>query len=92
MTKLLERHPLGAAVFLLPLWIVLYYFLQPLADVIVSATGLVPGEHLTEAMRFFVFEVPKVLLLLMLVVFGVGIIRTYFSPERTRKILGGKKS
>ena len=90
MNKLLERHPLGAAAFLLPLWIVLYYFLQPLADVIVSVTGLVPGEHLTEAVRFFVFEVPKVLLLLMLVVFGVGIIRTYFSPERTRKILGGK--
>jgi uncharacterized membrane protein YraQ (UPF0718 family) len=35
--------------------------------------------------------VPKVLLLLILIVFIVGIVRTYFSPERTRKILGGKK-
>jgi uncharacterized membrane protein YraQ (UPF0718 family) len=41
-------------------------------------------------LRFFLFEAPKVLLLLTLVVFVVGIIRSYFSPERTRKILGGK--
>ncbi len=45
---------------------------------------------MTEAVRFFVFEAPKVMLLLTLVVFVVGIVRTYFSPERTRKILGGK--
>ena len=48
-------------------------------------------SHLTNAVWFFVYEVPKVLLLLTLIVFGVGIIRSYFSPERTRKMLGGKK-
>ena len=47
--------------------------------------------HLTNAVWFFVYEVPKVMLLLTLIVFGVGIIRSYFSPERTRKMLGGKK-
>ncbi|MCU7492976.1 MAG: permease [Ignavibacteria bacterium] len=47
-------------------------------------------SHLTEAVRFFIYEVPKVLLLLVLIVFAVGIIRTYFSPERTRKMLEGK--
>ncbi len=41
-------------------------------------------------MRFFVFEFPKVLLLLTLIIFFVGIIRSYFSPERTRKVLEGK--
>jgi len=49
------------------------------------------NTHLTSAVWFFIFEVPKVLLLLTLIVFGVGIIRSYFSPERTRKMLGGKK-
>ncbi|MFA7420862.1 MAG: permease [Melioribacteraceae bacterium] len=53
--------------------------------------GLEKGTHLTEAIWFFVFEVPKVLLLLTIIVFVVGIIRSYFSPEKTRKILGGKK-
>lgn len=47
-------------------------------------------NHLTSAVWFFIFEVPKVLLLLTLIVFFVGIIRTFFSPERTRKILEGK--
>jgi uncharacterized membrane protein YraQ (UPF0718 family) len=52
--------------------------------------GLTAGTHLTESLRFFIFEVPKVLLLLTLIIFAVGIIRTYFSPERTRKMLEGK--
>jgi uncharacterized protein len=75
---------------LLALWIAFYAVLQPLADGFITFTGLTPDEHITETIRFFVFEVPKVLLLLTLVVFAVGIVRTYFSPERTRKILGGK--
>ena len=90
MNKFIEQHPISAIVILSGLWITLYAALQPLADAFISLTGLTSGEHLTEAVRFFVFEVPKVLLLLTLVVFVVGIVRTYFSPERTRKLLGGK--
>ena len=48
------------------------------------------GTHLAAAVEFFVFETPKVLMLLVLVVFAVGIIRTFFTPERTRRILAGK--
>ena len=51
---------------------------------------MTPETHLTEALRFFIYEVPKVLLLLVLIIFIVGIIRTYFSPEKTRKALEGK--
>jgi uncharacterized membrane protein YraQ (UPF0718 family) len=91
MKKWFEQYPLGMIAILLPLWVLLYMSLQPIADSIVLVTGLPPGTHLTEAFRFFIFEVPKVLLLLTLIVFVVGIIRSYFSPERTRKILGGKK-
>jgi len=85
-----EKHPLGLALTLLPIWIALYAVLQHVADAVVILTGLPPGERLTEAVRFFVYEVPKVLLLLTLVVFVVGIVRSYFSPERTRAMLGGK--
>jgi len=77
---------------LFPVWVALYYYLQPFTDFLIdSIFGMEKGSHLTEAIRFFIFEVPKVLLLLTLIVFIVGIIRSYFSPERTRKILGGKK-
>ncbi len=57
-----------------------------------SVLGMPKGEHLTEALRFFVFEFPKVILLLTLIIFLVGIIRTFFTPERTRKALEGKKT
>lgn len=91
MKELFEKHPLAATAIFLSLWIVVYAMLQPTSNAFVSLTGLQKGDHITEALRFFVFEVPKVLLLLTLIVFVVGIVRSYFSPERTRKILGGKK-
>ena len=46
-----------------------------------------PGERVA----FFLYEAPKVLLLLVLVVFGVGIVRSFFTPERTRALLAGKR-
>jgi uncharacterized protein len=76
---------------LLPLWIILFRALQGISDFIVLRLfNMEPGKHLTEAVRFFIFEVPKVLMLLVLIIFVVGIIRTYFSPEKTRKALEGK--
>ena len=72
-------------------WILIYLNLNALTDLLVySIIGLEKDTHLTNAIWFFIYEVPKVLLLLVLVVFAVGIIRSYFSPERTRKMLGGK--
>ena len=52
--------------------------------------GLAPGSHLGEAVQFFVYDTPKVLMLLGIVVFGVGILRSFFTPERTRMILAGR--
>lgn len=79
--------------FLVPLWYLLYINLNPLVDWFVyTVLGMNKGEHLTEALWFFIFEFPKVMLLLTLIIFLVGIIRTFFTPERTRKVLGGKKT
>ncbi|MFZ4399657.1 MAG: permease [Bacteroidales bacterium] len=50
------------------------------------------GEHLGETLWFFIFEFLKVLLLLTLIIFFVGIIRTFFTPERTRIALEGKRT
>ena len=72
-------------------WFGLYHYLQPLTDLLIdNVLGMQKGTHLTETLRFFLFEVPKVLLLLCLIIFFVGIIRTYFTPEKTRKALEGK--
>jgi uncharacterized protein len=75
------------------LWFVLYHNLQPLVNFFIDhVLAFQKGDHMTEALRFFIFELPKVLLLLTLIVFFVGIIRSYFSPEKTRKMLEGKRT
>ena len=52
---------------------------------------LSPGKRLSSALEFFLYEAPRVLLLLTLVVFAVGVIRTFFTPERARRVLSGKR-
>ncbi|HEY6572895.1 MAG TPA: permease [Candidatus Eisenbacteria bacterium] len=72
-------------------WIVLYASLLPLSRWLsYGLLPLTPGTHLGSAAEFFFYETPKVLLLLLLVVFGVGVVRSYFTPERTRAILAGR--
>jgi uncharacterized protein len=72
-------------------WVLIYFNLQLITNWLIDdVLKLTPGNHLTEALRFFIFEVPKVLLLLVLIIFVVGIIRSFFTPERTRKALEGR--
>lgn len=76
---------------LIPVWILVYKYLHEISDFIVFRLLRMPPEkHLTEAIRFFIYEVPKVMMLLVLIIFVVGFIRSYFSPEKTRKALEGK--
>lgn len=78
-------------ILLLPLWIVLYLNLANIADLLIyNLLQLEEGTHLTESLWFFVYEVPKVMLLLVLIVFIVGVVRSWFSAEKTRKALEGK--
>ncbi len=69
-----------------------YVFLKPAVDTITSWLPLEHGARLASAVSFFAFEVPKVLLLLVAVVFVVGIVRSYFSPEKTRRLLGRRSA
>ena len=76
---------------LIPLWIFIYWNLQDAVNYLIDHVfNFTAGNHLTETLRFFLFETPKVLLLLVLIIFGVGIVRTWFTPEKTRKVLEGK--
>ncbi len=88
-----KKNIIWIPIILLPIWFLIYRNLKPTTDWLIdTALGMTKGTHLTEAIRFFVFEFPKVMLLLTLIIFFVGIIRTYFTPERTRKALEGKKT
>ena len=47
-------------------------------------------SNLSSTIWFFLSTLQKIFLLLILVIFLAGIIRSYFSPEKTRKVLEGK--
>ena len=52
--------------------------------------GLGPGSSLGEAVAFFLYDVPKVLLLLLGIVTLVSFLRSYVPPERVRAALAGR--
>ncbi|HTZ18752.1 MAG TPA: permease [Dissulfurispiraceae bacterium] len=52
---------------------------------------LEPSSHVGDALNFLIYDTIKIFLLLTTIVFIVAIIRAYFSPEKTRKILSHKK-
>jgi uncharacterized membrane protein YraQ (UPF0718 family) len=86
-----KLKPLWLAAFLLAAWPLAYLSLERVVDSLVfGLLKLESGTRLTSAVHFFIYEAPKVLLLLTLVVFFVGMVRSYFSPEKTRKILENK--
>jgi hypothetical protein len=75
----------------LALWALLYSQLVPVSDWLVSLLPVERRSHHGEALAFFLYDVPKVLLLLALVVFAMGVVRSFFSPERTRALLAGRR-
>ena len=71
-------------------WILVYRQLIPVSEWLVSLLPVDRHSHTGEALAFFFYDVPKVLLLLTLIVFVMGVVRSFFSPERTRALLSGR--
>lgn len=75
----------------LALWYLLYSLLLPFSQFFAyTLLRLEQGSQLGAAVQFFVYDTPKVMLLLTLIVFVVGMIRSFFTKERTRKYLVGR--
>jgi hypothetical protein len=74
----------------LGLWAALYSQLAPFSQWAVRALSIDAHSRIGEAIAFFFYDAPKVLLLLTLVVFAMGIVRSFFSAERTRALLAGR--
>jgi uncharacterized membrane protein YraQ (UPF0718 family) len=81
----------GATAAALALWGLLYSQLIPFSEWVVALLPVERTSRLGEALLFFVYDTPKVLLLLTLVVFAMGVVRSFFSPERTRAVLAGRR-
>ncbi len=73
-------------------WYPVYRHLDPFSRwVAYDLFRLAPGSHVGESVAFFFLDVPKVFMLLLLIVWAVGVVRSFFTPERTRAILAGKR-
>ena len=73
-------------------WFGVYAALEPASQYITyDLLGLDRAGSFGGALAFFLYDGPKVLMLLTLVVFGVGIIRSFFTAARARKLLAGRR-
>lgn len=82
---------LAALAVLVPAWWWAYTHLTAFADTLLGWTGLSRQTALGESVHFFLYDTPKVLLLLTGVVFVMGVVQTWFAPERTRALLAGRR-
>jgi uncharacterized protein len=89
---LATRRAFAITAIAMVVWLALYLLIQPVADWIAfSALGLAPDSRLGESVAYFLYDVPKIFLLLSGMIFLVSVVRSFFSPERTRALLGGKR-
>jgi uncharacterized membrane protein YraQ (UPF0718 family) len=85
-----QRSPIVFLVMATLLWLGLYVALIPVSEGLVAALPVDRDSHLGGALQFFFYDTPKVLLLLTGIVFVMGMINSYFTPERTRALLAGR--
>ena len=89
-STMVKAIALGMLVFVV--WYILYKQLEPFSYFFTySLLGLEKGNHLGASIQFFVYDTPKVMMLLTLIVFAIGIVRSFFTQARTRKYLAGKR-
>jgi len=72
------------------LWFLTYKSLAPIASALVGLFPLGADSRLAESAEFFLYDAPKVLLLLTGVVMAMGMVNSWFTPERTRMLLAGR--
>ncbi|WP_245417938.1 permease [Cohaesibacter celericrescens] len=85
-TRLILATVVGVAI-----WWIVYNQLIPFSEAVTSLFPVERHSHAGEAIAFFFYDVPKVLMLLTLIVFAMGVVRSWFSPEKTRALLSGKR-
>jgi len=68
-----------------------FYYWEKLVDFFIySLLGLDKESHLTSALHFFIFDTIKIFILLLLIIYAVSYLRTWFNVEKVRAYLQGK--
>lgn len=88
--KILKSTTFRVSLFLISS-LLIYFNLERISSWITfSLLKMDPTTKIGSAVQFFIFDTPKVLILLVVIVFIVGVTRTFFTPERIKKTLSGK--
>lgn len=70
----------------------MFDWIQNIADWLVyDVLNLNKGQHLAEALNFFIYDTAKILILLFVVIFFMGIVNSYFPIEKVKNYLSRKK-
>lgn len=70
----------------------MFDWIQNMADwIIFDLLHLEQGQHLAEALNFFIYDSVKILLLLFVIIFLMGIVNSYFPIEKVRNFLSRNK-
>jgi uncharacterized protein len=72
------------------LWWSTYIHLKTISVYITYFLLNIKNPQLGDALEFFFYDVPKIFMLLALVVYAVGIMRSFITPEKSRRFLAGK--
>ena len=71
---------------------IMFKWIENLADWLVfDLFNLDQGNHLAEAFHFFIYDSIKILLLVFVIIFFMGIVNSYFPVEKVRNYLSRKK-
>lgn len=62
-----------------------------IADYVISILKLSPTTQAGESVHFFIYDTLKIFVLILIISFVVGIVKSYFTPETTKKYLTGKR-
>ena len=70
----------------------MFTFLEHFADlVVIGLLGMERESHLGGALHFFIYDTLKIFILLAVIIFAVAVIRSWFPPERTKRILSHER-
>lgn len=70
----------------------MFDWVQNIADWLVyDVLNMNEGQHLTEALNFFIYDTTKILILLFVVIFFMGIVNSYFPIDKVKNYLSRNK-
>ena len=92
MEKKKRIRLIAAVALVLPVLIILYYFLPQIVDVFTyGLLGLNADSHFGASVNFFFYDTVKILILLFLISSLMGVVNAYFPIDRLRNYLTSKK-